>query len=513
MPPLPSEIVSKILEYVDYKTVVTCKKLCRRFKDIVDTTASLRYMVELGAAGMCDGPPDTASSAERLRRLECSQAAWKISLWSQPKGFPYSKKIFPFPVALSGNLVALKGPICGSRRTGELLLLKLPSEARGIPEQLWNLDLGYERIEAISLDDSQDLLVFSRLPNIHVRTLSSGCVHPLSGTHGLIDSGINYVEHESFSLRIHDDRLAFMSSVGRQILVWDWKTGKQIAKIPCDQRFSTCTFLDKNTILFPYRTSGQERMLRFQVVTFGSPNTTDETALRFYDFKLDVLGPQPEHTYFLSMNTLPSNTSNSYFPGVFHSEPSSRLLALEVETPVTDFILGGDIPLHVLYVPHDVLLGYIMAHPSDADTVVVPWEEWGHGNAHIFTLPEPSPDRFLGSKIVCGMHAMTEPPMVMVQGDQKILRIMDYHPRRIARNPVTQGGAVDPHDTAAWQKAGVSTDEKIPYAFKDIPLPSGLRLENIKIVLGEDVVAVFEYSMGTFSDFGHRIERVFYHPI
>jgi hypothetical protein len=235
-------------------------------------------------------------------------------------------------------------------------------------------------------------------------------------------------------------------------------------------------------------------MLRFQVVTFGPPNTTDETALRFYDFKLDVLGPQPEHTYFLSMNTLPSNTSNSYFPGVFHSEPSSRLLALEVETPVTDFILGGDIPLHVLYVPHDVLLGHIMAHPPDADTVVVPWEEWGHGNAHIFTLPEPSPDRFLGSKIVCGMHAMTEPPMVMVQGDQKILRIMDYHPRRIARNPVTQGGAVDPHDTAAWQKAGVSTDEKIPYAFKDIPLPSGLRLENIKIVLGEDVVAVFEVS-------------------
>ena len=133
----------------------------------MDTTASLRYMVELGAAGMCDGPPDTASSAERLRRLKYSQVAWKSSVWSQPEDFPYSKKIFPFPVALSGNLVALKGPICGSRRTGELLLLKFPSEARGIPEQLWHLDLGYMRIEAISLDDSQDLLVFSRLvPNV-----------------------------------------------------------------------------------------------------------------------------------------------------------------------------------------------------------------------------------------------------------------------------------------------------------------------------------------------------------
>lgn len=129
----------------------------------MDTTAALRYIVELGAAGMCDGPPDPAGSAERLKRLKRSRAAWKSLAWSQPEDFPYSKKIVPFPVALSGNLVVLKGPICGGRRhTGEFLLLRLPSEARGIPEQRWSLDLGYKRIEAISLDDSQDLLVFSR---------------------------------------------------------------------------------------------------------------------------------------------------------------------------------------------------------------------------------------------------------------------------------------------------------------------------------------------------------------
>ncbi|KAF8268329.1 hypothetical protein EI94DRAFT_1727952 [Lactarius quietus] len=519
------EIVSKILEYADYKTVTTCRRLCRRLKDIVDTTASLRYMVKLGAAGMCDGPPDTSGSAERLKRLEHSQAAWQSSVWSQPEDFPYSKKIFPFPVALSGNLVVLKGPICGNRRTGELLLLRFPSEARGIPEQQWSLDLGYQRIEAISLDDSQDLLVFSRLPNIHVRTLSSGSIHPLSTTRGIIDSGVGYVEYESFSLRIHDDRLAFMTSVGRQILVWDWMTGNQIAKIPCDQRFSTCAFLDRSSILFPYLSSGQKRTLCFQVATFESPNTTEEAALRFHHFELDVLGPQPERTYFLSMNTLPSNASDSCFPGFFHSEPTSRLLALEVETPVTDFMLGGDIPLRVLYVPHDAILGYIRSHPSEADTVVVPWVAWGPGNAQILTLPDPSPDRFLGSKIACGMHAVTEPPMIIGQGDQMMLRIIDYHPKRIAHNPVTQdahlrlGGAADSHErlgsssSAAWQEVCMSTDKKIPYAFKDIPLPSGLGLVNIKCVLGEDVVALFEYSLGTFRDFGHRIEKVFYHPI
>lgn len=74
-------------------------------------------------------------------------------------------------------------------------------------------------------------IVFASLPNIHIRTLSSGSIHPESSTRGLIDSSTNYAEYENFSLRIHDDRLAFMSSVGHQILVWDWKTGEQVAKI------------------------------------------------------------------------------------------------------------------------------------------------------------------------------------------------------------------------------------------------------------------------------------------
>ena len=127
----------------------------------MDTTASLRYIVELSAAGMCDGPPNAVGLAERLRKLEASRTAWKSSEWSQPEDFPYSKKVFPFPVAQSGNLVVLKGP---TFRSGEFLLLRFPSETRGIPEQLWYLDLDCRQyIDGIALDDSQDLLVFSWL--------------------------------------------------------------------------------------------------------------------------------------------------------------------------------------------------------------------------------------------------------------------------------------------------------------------------------------------------------------
>jgi hypothetical protein len=89
-----------------------------------------------------------------------------------------------------------------------------------------------------------------------------------------------------------------------------------------------------------------------------------------------------------------------------------------------------------------------------------------------------------------------------------MLRIIDYHPRRIFRNWVTRTedtnlrGTADSHKgpgppgTFALREA---TDETIPYAFKDIPLPSGLQLENNICVLGEDVVAMFEVGIPSLS--------------
>ena len=65
----------------------------------------------------------------------------------------------PSPVALSGNLAVFTGPEFNS---SEYVFLRFPSEARGIPERVWHLNLGCERINGIGLDDSQDLLVFLR---------------------------------------------------------------------------------------------------------------------------------------------------------------------------------------------------------------------------------------------------------------------------------------------------------------------------------------------------------------
>lgn len=107
---------------------------------------------------MCDGAPNGAVTAERLRRLREMQNAWKCPAWSTVERFPSSKGISPYPMMASGNLVVFRS--CRSR-TGELVLLRLPSESRGIPGRLWFLDVGTNRLEAACADDSQDLLVFT----------------------------------------------------------------------------------------------------------------------------------------------------------------------------------------------------------------------------------------------------------------------------------------------------------------------------------------------------------------
>jgi len=126
----------------------------------------------------------------------------------------------------SGNLVVFRS---STSRVGELLLLRFPSEARGIPSKLWHLDLSGYRVEALCADDSQDLVVFSSLWTIHIRTLSSGCVHPLASTSGTIHSASIF---GGFNLHIYGDRILVLgNSSGLSGLVWDWKTGAQVAKI------------------------------------------------------------------------------------------------------------------------------------------------------------------------------------------------------------------------------------------------------------------------------------------
>lgn len=442
---LPDELISYILEHTDCKAVIACRRSCRRLKDIVDDSSALQYIVELSAAGMCDGAPDSVGPAERLDKLQKAQTAWGSSSWSPVDNFPYSKDMSPFPVTASGNLVAFRSD---RSRMGELVMLRFPSELRGIEGQLWYLDLDCDRLESICLDDTQDLLIFSSTPYIHIRTLSTGGVHRRTSTPGTIPSRSN---SEAFDLHIHGDLLSFVGNL--HILVWNWKTGDCLAEIPLTTSAPCCAFLDDRHVIFTHYNPARERTISFQVTTLPEGGSTGSPPpLSSYRFALNLPMLTPPYFTELHVNTVLPSPSGSRGRGLFYADARSQLLALELGA-ITVQGFTAVFTLHTLYVPHDAFLLYIAAHPAPAPpltavpapaqpavptpgtTVDVPWEAWGPSRTRLVTVPNVAHSRYLGLHKVCGMHALCEPPILL---DRGILRIMDYRPSRAP--PVAEQG-------------------------------------------------------------------------
>lgn len=450
---------------------------------------------------------------------------------------------------------------------GELLMLRFPSELRGVPEQLWYLDLDCDHLDSICLDDTQDLLVFSSLTYIHIRTLSTGGVHPLTSTSGTILSGST---SEAFYLHIHRDLLCSLGSA--HIRVWNWKTGDLRVEIPLTTNAPCCAFLDDRHIIFTHYNAARDRTMCFQVTTLPESGSTSTSPLVSYRFALNMPMINPPYFTELHVNTLLPSPIGTHRRGLFYTDvdPRRKLLALELGT-ITVQGFTAVFTLHTLYMPHDALLSYIAAHPAPAPLsgalvdVDVPWEAWAPSHTRLVTVPNIAHSRYLGLHKVCGTHALSEPPILF---DREILRIMDYRPSRAplaAEQEGGGGGADDEHahpllwtstasgstgstdaddsDTEEPRRASGSSDDgasanhqgprhvsppsspppqspppsppdtSIPYVFKDIPLPKELESDSVRCLLGEDVVVLFEFAGGSPEQPGQRIDRMYYHPI
>jgi hypothetical protein len=87
-PSIPIELIVIIFEYLDITTLLTrCRQvcfisvlkfdsnelyktlssqICHALRDIIDSSASIQYRIELAVAGMDDGPPSSLGPAQRL---------------------------------------------------------------------------------------------------------------------------------------------------------------------------------------------------------------------------------------------------------------------------------------------------------------------------------------------------------------------------------------------------------------------------------------------------------------
>ena len=281
--------------------------------------------------------------------------------------------------------------------------------------------------------------------------------------------------------------------------------------------------------------------MSFQVTIIPESGGTSTSPPSSYHFALNLPVITPPYFTELHVNTLLPSLPGSHRPGLFYADQRRKLFALELGA-ITVQGFTAVFTLHTLYVPHDALLSYIAAHPASSESALpsnvdVPWESWGPSQTRLVTVPNVAHSRYLGLHKVCGMHALSEPPVLF---DSGILRIMDYHTSR-AQPPAAEqedgaGAGLSPKtgsidslpadgtDTEEPREALGSSDDgaranhrgprrmsppssppppspppsppdmSIPFILKDIPLPKGLESDSVRCLLGEDVVVLFEVS-------------------
>ncbi|KAI0292052.1 hypothetical protein B0F90DRAFT_1773124 [Multifurca ochricompacta] len=225
--------------------------VCRALNAIIRDSLALQYLICLAACGMQDGLFTVVCkrTAERLEKLR--EVAWSDG------GIITHRAARNFPTAISGGVLAFLNQSDGS----SAFSFAHPVETRGIPGGNWELN-GLGEMSNVCIDSAQDLLLFQRACNLHVRALSSGKVHPLvhhSGTFNLCmgssdvlgETPVICCEHVAALVHEHGFSQATLTIKGT-IMVWNWRTGNQIAIIRPSFALATIPYCFRITL--PVRT-------------------------------------------------------------------------------------------------------------------------------------------------------------------------------------------------------------------------------------------------------------------
>jgi len=82
--PLPTELIERILSFLDHEDLDSCIFACDFLAEIIDNSSNLQYILELGVAGLQDCSTITPLSETRpelLKTLRTREHAWAQLKW------------------------------------------------------------------------------------------------------------------------------------------------------------------------------------------------------------------------------------------------------------------------------------------------------------------------------------------------------------------------------------------------------------------------------------------------
>ncbi|VDC03886.1 unnamed protein product [Peniophora sp. CBMAI 1063] len=513
---LPPELILRILEWSDYRSIVHSAKSCRLLRGLITNSRRLEYVLALARTGMQDLPRATYTAKQRLDLIVEHETAWSNLRWRRRIALP------PQAVhiwELYGGIWAQSGDHCS------ISFVRLPSIFRNISMKKWSYISEFTILD-FTLDSSSDLLVLLQHAGkdsikIHLQSLTSGDTHPeVTAPIPLYtispDRG-NYawitMREWCYNIRVHGRYLGiFFENVyggdlgTRELCVWDWRTGEMRLRLT-SQELRSFVFLADNLVMVssaesplvpPHHPdlwfssldiyeipSSKLPMLDLNIDEAQSQNQPVTVA---WCLALPVLGKNPAHEILLHSDPSPSWRHTG--PAPFCTAPDNRLIVVdytfERRSTVSFFVKAETVLEHV--------------RRKGTRGTYVPWLQWGPGQ--VYAVGDfGHEEAWAGGGFVHGMRYIHPHPARSRNPSNPLsIVVWDFHPRRVAAARSKDGAQTEvdvvprprlPEELSeAWFPNGVGEP---PFVIRQMSVPEDLRMSaDIRFMIEEDTIIVHQ---------------------
>ncbi|RPD76028.1 hypothetical protein L226DRAFT_461728 [Lentinus tigrinus ALCF2SS1-7] len=437
---LPPEILIAVLVHVDFRTVLHCRQVvCALLKNLVDDDTSLQYIIELGAAGMEDGPSSTLTPSARLALLRERQSAWKSLTWR-------SEATYPMTI---GEYWELYGGVLAQEEGGKKLVFRqLPSAIRGIEAREWEIRDAGTDIQDFSMDPAQDLLVvveerieYSETTcSLHLKSLLTGAPHP-DVTGSAVLTHQTFLQGFTYSLRIAGDYVGTVLSgeleEPSELVVWNWRTGDRKLCVG-GYHFSSFTFLSPRHILLAafgdvnhpeYEISGWDDPKKPRILVLDLDVVSPQPVqLRDLEFTCEFLYPELRPTCGIGGMAIRSDPAPHAQPHPSLRVPFSvvreeRLFAISLH-----FREGLQRPTLLSLVPSSTLFRSLSSIPHGQTRHTFTWADWGPTGSRFYRTPRAT----VNVVWICYVYGMSFVYLSSVAAYQTVV-VLDFNQREIRR--------------------------------------------------------------------------------
>ncbi|KAI0346094.1 hypothetical protein BDW22DRAFT_718275 [Trametopsis cervina] len=469
---LPIELIYRVLGYLNWHELATCRQLSRSFKHIIDTSPILQYTIQLHLAGMADNPHHPLNIIDKLTLLNTYHAQW-YSLSAHLKQVTHPDGTQPWTLNWDHNFMHGILGLSGSLES-DSYLTRLPSRIRGIPLKSWILRLQEYHI-TFSADPHQDLFVLVKMnftPNeeaaLRILELSTGKDHP-----GALHPSLPFPDPQIWSnqhqCKLRVNGLYVCIQYRELCIIWNWRTGKEAYR-----ELDTASFAwvgPTHILLGSPGNAGVDVVCPPKLILVDLARREGGSSRCWkWTFLLPVILSQRDGLFGFSLVCEPVATrdydSISVSDPPFHTAEEDSVVCLEaVEGKFRMFILVS----RLFEVARGAEQSGLTLQTHTSAPVSIPWRVWGPRNTHLDDLTTSgSPYGAYGTRYVAFRRSTSE--LVVLDFNKRRARYKMHHHDGTEGNGTTK---ILGYDYLLWrlmvQDIGAVEEETA-----DLPLDDGV---------------------------------------